>query len=127
MTATGIPDTTVTPAATQIFSGTARLNDTDITSASNANTAIARLDAGLEKIADERATYGAVINRLTYAGDNLTNVAQNTTESRSRILDTDYAKASSELARTQIISQAATAMLAQANQSPQSVLKLLQG
>jgi flagellin len=127
MTATGIPDTTVTPAATKIFSGTARLNDTDITSASNANTAIARLDAGLEKIADERATYGAVINRLTYAGDNLTNVAQNTTESRSRILDTDYAKASSELARTQIISQAATAMLAQANQSPQSVLKLLQG
>jgi flagellin len=127
MTDAGIPDTTVTPAATQIFSGTARLNDTDITSASNANTAIARLDAGLEKIADERATYGAVINRLTYAGDNLTNVAQNTTESRSRILDTDYAKASSELARTQIISQAATAMLAQANQSPQSVLKLLQG
>jgi flagellin len=127
MTATGIPDTTVTPAATQIFSGTARLNDTDITSASNANTAIARLDAGLGKIADERATYGSVINRLTYAGDNLTNVAQNTTESRSRIMDTDYAKASSELARTQIISQAATAMLAQANQSPQSVLKLLQG
>jgi flagellin len=128
MTATGIPDTTVTTGEThKIFSGTARLNDTDITSASNANTAIARLDVALGRISDERATYGAVINRLTYAGDNLTNVAQNTTESRSRILDTDYAKASSELARTQIISQAATAMLAQANQSPQSVLKLLQG
>jgi flagellin len=127
MTDAGIPDTTVTPADTQIFSGDAQLNDTDITSASNANTAIARLDAALGKIADERATYGSVINRLTYAGDNLTNVAQNTTESRSRIMDTDYAKASSELARTQIISQAATAMLAQANQSPQSVLKLLQG
>ncbi len=127
MTDAGIPDTTVTPADTQIFSGDAQLNDTDITSASNANTAIARLDAALGKISDERATYGAVMNRLTYAGDNLTNVAQNTTESRSRILDTDYAKASSELARTQIISQAATAMLAQANQSPQSVLKLLQG
>ena len=127
MTDAGIPDTTVTPADTLIFSGDAQLNDTDITSASNANTAIARLDAALGKISDERATYGAVINRLTYAGDNLTNVAQNTTESRSRIMDTDYAKASSELARTQIISQAATAMLAQANQSPQSVLKLLQG
>jgi flagellin len=127
MTDAGIPDTTVTPADTQIFSGDAQLNDTDITSASNANTAIARLDVALGRISDERATYGAVINRLTYAGDNLTNVAQNTTESRSRILDTDYAKASSELARTQIISQAATAMLAQANQSPQSVLKLLQG
>jgi flagellin len=54
-------------------------------------------------------------------------VSQNTSESRSRILDADYAKASSELARTQIISQAATAMLAQANQSPQTVLQLLQG
>jgi flagellin len=127
MTAAGIPDTATVPAATQIFSGTARLNDTDITSVSNASTAMTRLDAALGKITDERATYGAVINRLTYALDNLTNVAQNTTESRSRILDTDYAKASSELARTQIISQAATAMLAQANQSPQSVLQLLQG
>ena len=127
MTAAGIPDTTAVPAATLIFSGTARLNDTDITSVSNASTAMTRLDAALGKITDERATYGAVINRLTYAVDNLTNVAQNTTESRSRIMDTDYAKASSELARTQIISQAATAMLAQANQSPQSVLKLLQG
>jgi flagellin len=127
MTAAGIPDNATVPAATQIFSGTARLNDTDITSVSNANTAMTRLDAALGKITDERATYGAVINRLTYAVDNLTNVTQNTTESRSRIMDTDYAKASSELARTQIISQAATAMLAQANQSPQSVLKLLQG
>lgn len=127
MTAAGIPDTAAVPADTQIFSGDAQLNDTDITSASNANTAMARLDAALGKITDERATYGAVMNRLTYAGDNLTNVSQNTSESRSRIMDTDYAKASAELSRTQIISQAATAMLAQANQSPQSVLKLLQG
>jgi flagellin len=127
ITADGTPDPAVVPADTQIFSGDARLNDTDITSVSNASTAMTRLDVALGKITDERATYGAVINRLTYALDNLTNVAQNTTESRSRIMDTDYAKASSELARTQIISQAATAMLAQANQSPQSVLKLLQG
>jgi flagellin len=68
-----------------------------------------------------------VVNRLTYAGDNLTNVSQNTSESRSRILDADYAKASSELARTQIIQQAATSVLAQANMDQQSVLKLLQG
>jgi len=67
-----------------------------------------------------------VINRLTYAADNLTNVSQNTTASRSRILDTDYAKASSELSRTQIIQQAATAVLAQANVDQQTVLKLLQ-
>jgi flagellin len=127
MTATGIPDTSVVPAATHVFSGDARINDTDITSASNSSTAMTRLDAALGKITDERATYGAVINRLSYATDNLTNVSQNTSESRSRILDADYAKASSELARTQIISQAATAMLAQANQAPQSVLQLLQG
>ena len=62
---------------------------------------------------------------MTLVVNNLTNVAQNTSASRSRILDTDYAKASSELARTQIIQQAATAILAQANQSQQSVLKLL--
>jgi flagellin len=68
---------------------------------------------------------GATINRLNYAADNLMNVAQNTTESRSRILDADYASATTELARTQIISQASTAMLAQANQAPQSVLALL--
>lgn len=74
-----------------------------------------------------RSDFGAKINRLTYAADNLTNVSQNTSASRSRILDTDYAKASSELSRTQIIQQAATAVLAQANQSQQSVLKLLQG
>jgi flagellin len=59
--------------------------------------------------------------------DNLSNVSLNTSASRSRILDADYAKASAELSRTQIISQAATAMLAQANQQPQSVLQLLQG
>ena len=94
---------------------------------SNSNTSIEQLDVSINRINTERAGLGALINRLTYAVDNLTNVAQNTTESRSRILDADYAKASSEVARTQIISQAATAMLAQANQQPQTVMKLLQG
>ena len=92
----------------------------------NANTSIRELDNAINRIYTERAGIGAVINRLTYAMDNLTNVSQNTSESRSRIMDADYAKASSELARTQIISQAATAMLAQANQQPQTVLQLLQ-
>jgi flagellin len=63
---------------------------------------------------------------LTHAVDNLTSVKTNAEASRSRILDTDYASATSELARTQIIQQAGTAMLAQANQLPQSVLSLLQ-
>jgi flagellin len=69
---------------------------------------------------------GASSNRLTHAADNLANISANTSASRSRILDTDYAQATTELARTQIIQQAATAMLAQANQQPQSVLSLLQ-
>ena len=68
---------------------------------------------------------GSTINRLNYAADNLSNVSMNTSASRSRILDTDYASATTELARSQIIQQAATAMLAQANQQPQSVLSLL--
>jgi flagellin len=73
-----------------------------------------------------RSTLGAMVNRLNYAADNLTNVATNTSASRSRIMDTDYASATTELARSQIIQQAATAMLAQANQSPSAVLSLLQ-
>ena len=65
------------------------------------------------------------MSRLEYASDNLQNVAQNTSAARSRILDADYAGETTELARTQIIQQAATAMLAQANQSQQAVLALL--
>lgn len=103
------------------------IKDTKITTNSSANAAIEQVDVAIDRLNTERAGIGAIINRITYAVDNLTNISQNTSESRSRIMDTDYAKASSELARTQIISQAATAMLAQANQSPQSVLKLLQG
>ncbi len=123
-----IPDSpTGTPPVEGIFSGDAQLNNTNVLTQGGANTAIGRISAAITKVDDERAKYGAVINRLTYATDNLTNVSQNTSASRSRILDTDYAKASSELARTQIIQQAATAILAQANQSQQSVMKLLQG
>jgi flagellin len=114
------------PDNTAVFSDTAQLNDTDITTSANANTAIARIDEAINRVNNERAMFGAVVNRLTYAGDNLTNVSMNTSESRSRILDTDYAKASSELSRTQIIAQAATAVLAQANTDQQTVLKLLQ-
>ena len=65
-------------------------------------------------------------NRLVHTIDNLSNVITNTEASRSRIVDTDYAAETSELARSQIIQQAATAMLAQANQSSQAVLSLLQ-
>jgi len=92
---------------------------------SNSNTAINTLDVALTNVNKARAEIGAVINRLNYAVDNLTNVSTNTQASRSRIEDTDYAEATTKLARAQIIQQAATAMLAQANQQPQSVLSLL--
>jgi flagellin len=83
------------------------------------------LDTALTTLNAQRSTIGAMVNRLTHAVDNLTNVAQNAADSRSKVEDTDYAAATSELARTQIIAQAATAILAQANQQPQSVLSLL--
>jgi len=97
----------------------------DVSSATNAQKSVAELDSLITTVAAGRAKYGAYINRLEYAADNLMNVAQNTDASRSRIEDADYASETSELARTQIISQASTAMLAQANQSKQSVLALL--
>jgi flagellin len=98
----------------------------DITTAANATAVIAQMDKAITAASAERATYGAYINRLEHASDNLLNVAQNTDSSRSQIEDADYAAETSELARTQIIAQASTAMLAQANQSKQSVLALLQ-
>ena len=79
----------------------------------------------LANVNSARASSGAIINRLEYAADNLANVSQNTSASRSRILDADYAAETTELARTQIIQQAGTAMLSQANQAAQSVLSLL--
>ena len=100
-------------------------NGTDITTSAKANTAITKIDLSFIELNKARAEIGATINRLTYAADNLSNVSTNTAGSRSRIQDTDYAVAAAELARTQIIQQAGTAMLAQANQAPQSVLALL--
>ena len=92
-----------------------------------ANTALADLDTALDGINAQRAIFGAGMNRLEYAIDNLSNGSMNAAASRSRIEDADYATETTELARTQIIQQASTAMLAQANQSNQSVLSLLKG
>ncbi len=116
----------IAPASTAVFSGSARLNDTQIKTQAGSNQAIGRLDNAMANVDQELAVYGSIMNRLTFAGDNLTNVSQNASFSRSRILDTDYAAATTELARTQIIQQAGMAMLAQANQQPQTVLSLLQ-
>ena len=95
------------------------------TTSTAASAAITTIDSALDYINNVRATVGASINRLTYAADNLTNISQNVQASRSSVMDTDYATASTQLSRAQIVQQAATAMLAQANQQPQSVLALL--
>jgi flagellin len=97
----------------------------DIDTAANAATALAAIDADLVTLNAQRAVYGAAINRLEYTVDNLSNISMNTQGARSRIQDADYAAETTELARAQIIQQAGTAMLAQANQQQQSVLALL--
>ena len=105
--------------------GTISANSTTVAQ-TNASNALSSIDTALTAISNQRATFGAVSNQLIHAVDNLTNVVTNSEASRSRMMDTDYAASTSELARTQIIQQASTAMLAQANQLPQSVLQLLQ-
>jgi len=96
-----------------------------VSTAASAAASIALIGSALEKINVQRAAIGAGINQMEYAVDNVTNISSNTTQSRSTIMDTDYAQASTQLAKTQIIQQAATAMLAQANQQAQGVLSLL--
>jgi flagellin len=83
------------------------------------------LDNAIAGVSQARADFGAVVNTLEYSIDNLNNAIANTSAAKSAIMDADYAAETTELARTQIISQAATAMLSQANQQAQSVLALL--
>jgi len=130
ISAAGVAETiTVTTAG---VTATSNVYGTDLSAIAidtdtGANSAIASLDTALNGINAQRAVFGAGMNRLEYAIDNLTNVSENAMASRSRIEDADYAAETSELARTQIIQQAGTAMLTQANQQSQNVLSLLKG
>ena len=120
--------TVVTAGVTELTSVYGRdLSNLTIATDTGANEALADLDAALDGLNAQRAVFGAGMNRLEYAIDNLSNGSMNAKASRSRIEDADYAKETTELARTQIIQQASTAMLSQANQSNQSVLSLLKG
>ncbi len=103
------------------------LTRTSISSSVAAQEVLKKLDTAMDKVNQTRATMGAVMNRLDHVINNLSNVSMNLSASRSQIEDADYASASTEMAKTQIMQQAATAVLAQANTSQQSVLKLLQG
>ena len=101
------------------------IRTSDITSTATANSALGTISSALDTVNMERAKMGAVISRLQFASDNLFNISAKAQESRSRIEDTDYSVATTDLARRNIIQQAAQAMLAQANQAPQLVLQLL--
>ena len=97
-------------------------------SAGVANTAalsLSDIDTALDKINEARSTLGAQQNRLEHNATNLRNVSENLSASRSRIMDTDFAAESAELARTNVLQQAGMAMLGQANQSGQQILSLL--
>ena len=118
--ATGLTSQTVTATIT-----TTSAPPIDISTAAGASSAIGGIDSTLDSVNSNRSNIGSYINRLSYAADNATNISTNIAASRSTIMDTDYAEESANLAKTQIIQQAATAMLAQANQQPQAVLALL--
>lgn len=96
-----------------------------ISTQSNASTALTSIDGAIDQISNARGTWGAAMNRLVHAGDNAANVSMNLAESNSRIMDTDYAHATAEMARSLILNEAGSAMLSQANQQPYYVLALL--
>jgi flagellin len=133
LTAADITALTVTPGAggvtatTQITAGTtaSTLKDLKITDVAGAQKALEIVDNALQSINNTRADLGAIQNRFTSVVANLQTSTENLSASRSRIKDTDFAKETAELTRTQILQQAGTAMLAQANQVPQNVLSLL--
>jgi flagellin len=97
----------------------------DLSTAAGASAALATLDTGIQTVADQRANLGAVQNRLDSSVNTLTSTVTNLTESKSRIEDADFSVETTKLASAQILAQASTAMLAQANQSQQGVLSLL--
>ena len=90
-----------------------------------ASTALTAVDAAIQTVSDQRADFGALQNRLESAVRNIENVVENQSAARSRVLDADFARETANMTRTQILQQAGTAMLAQANAIPQNVLSLL--
>jgi flagellin len=99
----------------------------DVTTAVNASTALDAIDTALDAISTNRATYGAAMSRFAFAISNLQITGENQSAARGRIMDADFAAETANLARAQILQQAGTAMVAQANQIPNQVLTLLRG
>ncbi|MCE5169311.1 flagellin FliC [Paenibacillus profundus] len=101
------------------------LKDLEIKTQADAGTALAKIEAAINTVSEQRASFGAVQNRLEHTINNLGVTAENLSASESRIRNADMAKEMTDFTRNQILVQAGTAMLAQANSAPQSVLKLL--
>lgn len=119
----GVPDIGYT--ATSLALGNSALNSASVTTVANANTTIGRVDAALATVSGFRSTLGAIQNRFESTIASLQAVSENLNASRSRILDADFASETANLTKAQILQQAGTAILAQANAAPQSVLALL--
>jgi len=113
-------------ATTEASSSLEKLGDIDLGSEANSKKAIATIDAAIDMVNNQRSKLGAISNRLDNVVNNLTNVVENTQESQSHIRDANFAQETSKLTKAQILNQAATSMLAQANASKQTVLALLQ-
>lgn len=116
-------DLTAAAAKTAISAGAT----IDVTTAAKATSALTAIDAALDEVNTERATFGAVQNRFSSVVSNLQNKVENTSAAKSRIMDADFAAETANLTRGQILQQAGTAMLAQANSMPNGVLALLKG
>ena len=121
--------TGLTAATTAVTAGTAQTGflNLDISTTTGADNAILAMDAALKSVNSARADLGAVQNRFSSVVENLATTSENLSASRSRIMDADFAAETANLSRAQILQQAGTAMVAQANQLPQGVLALLRG
>jgi flagellin len=118
--------TSTSTSSSSYSSGSIGIDQLTIATQAGANSALGSIDAALATILSERAKLGALENRLDHTVNNLSNVATNTSAAMGRIQDADFARETTNLTKSQILSQAATSMLAQANQSKQNILALLQ-
>lgn len=107
-------------------SGTGSVASINVSTAAGAQKAISIIDKAIDQVSSTRAELGAVNNRLDFTVSNLANISEKTSAARSRINDADFAQETANLSRSQVLQQAATAMLAQSNARPQQVLSLLQ-
>ena len=123
ITVGGTDATTVFTASS--FAATGSLSDVDVLNVSNSEASMRRIDSALTEVSNLRSTFGAIQNRFESVITSLSATAENLTSSRSRIQDTDFAAETAALTRGQILQQAGVAMLAQANQLPNTVLSLL--